>query len=301
MVELKRILCPVDVSDFSEHALCHAVKIAVWFGSTVTAFHVMPPPVHETSETAHRLALRNLDAMVERARRPGVAISVEIVESIDTAARILDRAMTLDADLLVMGSHGRKGVPRVVMGSVVEAILHKSERPILVVPSHLAPEQLDQPILFGRILCAVDFTETSIAGLAYALALAEEAAAELTLLNVLEVPPEFRTPPQPPDFSVDDIRAAAEQESVSRLRALIPDGARDYCTIPTEVVDGGAARQILRAAAAHDSNLIVLGVHNRQILDLLIYGSDSSAVIRDASCPVLIVPQRMKSALRAAS
>ena len=301
MVDLKRILCPVDVSDFSEHALCHAVKIAVWFGSKVTVFHVMPPPVHETSETARRLALRNLDAMVERARRPGVSINVEIVESIDTAARILDRAMTLDADLLVMGSHGRKGVPRVVLGSVVEAILHKSERPILVVPSHLAPEKLDQPISFGRILCAVDFTDTSIAGLAYALALAEEASAELTLLNVLEVPPELKTPPQPPDFSVDDIRAAAERESVSRLRALIPEGALDYCTISTEVIDGGAARQILRAAAAHDSNLIVLGVHNRQILDLLIFGSDSSAVIRDASCPVLIVPQRMKSALRAAS
>jgi nucleotide-binding universal stress UspA family protein len=301
MVELNRILCPVDISDFSQHALCHAVKIAVWFGSEVTVFHVMPPPVHDTIDTARHLALRNLQGMVERARRPGVSIAIELVESSEPAARILERAATMDADLIVMGSHGRKGVPRVVLGSVVETMLHRSGRPILVVPSHLAPKQLNQPISFGRILCAVDFTETSIAGLEYALALAEEANAELTLLHVIEVPPELKTPPQPPDFCVDHIRAVAERECVTRLRALVPEAAADYCSIKTEVIDGGATRQILRIAAGHDSDLIVLGVHDRKAFDLLIFGSDSNAVIRDASCPVLVVPQRLKSSLRAAS
>jgi nucleotide-binding universal stress UspA family protein len=180
-------------------------------------------------------------------------------------------------------------------------MLHRSGRPILVVPSHLAPKQLDQPISFGRILCAVDFTETSIGGLDYALALAEEANAELTLLHVIEVPPELKTPTQPPDFCVDHIRAVAERECVKRLRALVPEDAADYCSIKTEVIDGGASRQILRLAAGHDSDLIVLGVHDRKALDLLIFGSDSNAVIRDASCAVLVVPQRMKSSLRAAS
>jgi len=223
------------------------------------------------------------------------------VESQDPVSRILECADAFDADLVVTGSHGRSGVQRVLLGSVVEALLHRSSRPVLAIPSHLDPVHADD-ITFARIVCAVDFAAPSLAAMTYALSLAEEANARLTLLHVIEKPAELTHPPQPPDFNVDRIRAEAEAASLTKLRALIPEHARAYCTIDSEVLEGGVARQVLRMAADRRADLIVLGVHGRNAFDLAFFGSNSKDVIRQAHCPVLIVPAARRGAsIRAAS
>jgi nucleotide-binding universal stress UspA family protein len=184
-------------------------------------------------------------------------------------------------DLIVTGSHGRKGVQRLLLGSVVEPLLHKSLKPVLVLPAGLNLTRLDKPISFGRIVCAVDFATASLAALAYAFSIAEESDAELTLLNVIEMPPEF-------DVTAE--RAEAEADRLARLQALVPEHARDYCTVETAVLEGGVSRQVLRVAEQHHADLIVLGVHGRNALDLTVFGSNSKDVITRAHCPVLIVP-----------
>jgi nucleotide-binding universal stress UspA family protein len=158
--------------------------------------------------------------------------------------------------------------------------------------------------MFSRIVCAVDFSEPSLAALASALSLAEEADARLTLLHVIEMPPELRRPPQPSDFTfnVELVRAEAEAAVLTRLQALIPESARDYCTIETAVLEGGVSRQLLRMAADRHADLIVLGVHGRNAFDLAFFGSNSKDVIRQAHCPVLVVPaSRRRQAMKAAS
>jgi nucleotide-binding universal stress UspA family protein len=134
-----------------------------------------------------------------------------------------------------------------------------------------------------------------------ALSVAEEADATLTLLHVIEVPPELRQPAHPPNYDVDRVRAQAEAECLTRLRALIPEHAREYCTIETTVLEGDAARQILDLADQQDADLIVLGVHGRSAFDLAFFGSNSKDVIRAAHCPVLIVPVARRPALKAVS
>lgn len=85
------------------------------------------------------------------------------------------------------------------------------------------------------------------------------------------------------------------------VRALIPGSARDYCTVRTAVLEGGASRQILRLAAEQQADLIVLGVHSRNAFDLAFFGSNSKDVIRQAHSPVLVVPHSQRRALRNAS
>ncbi len=305
MIEIKRILCPIDFSEYSERALEFGVRLAAWYGAALHVVHVMPllPPstVSALSEASRQLALKNLALAVDRCWRPDVTIEQELSESSDTAGRILERADTLDADVIVAGSHGRTGFTRVLLGSVVESLLHRSRRPVLVVPSHLEASRRAKPGRFARVLCAVDFSDASLAGLAYALSIAEEADAHLTVVNVIEKPPELEHSPLEPDFDIARYHADAEAKQLTKLRALIPETATDYCTVRTEVLEGSASRQVLRLALNESSDLIVLGVHGRSALDLAIFGSNSKDVVVKAHCPVLVVPAGRRSSLRAAS
>lgn len=304
MLEVNRILCPVDFSPFSERALVVATRMAKWYGARLRVLHIMPPmESSESSELAsvtRALTTRNLIATVERSRLPGVDISTEVIDSAHPDEAILECANAFDADLIVTGSHGRTGVQRVLLGSVVESLLHKSGRPILTVPSHIDPRRLDHAGSFGLVLCTVDFGATSLAALAMAFSLAEEVDARLTLLHVIEVPPALGHP-QSQGFDVDQLRAEAEAQCLTKLRALVPEHARDYCTIETAVVEGNVASQILRVANEQAADLIVLGVHGRSAFDLAFFGSNSKEVIRQAQCPVLVVPASARASLKAAS
>ena len=305
MIEIKRILCPIDFSDYSARALEFAVRLAAWYSAVLHVVHVMPPlppsTVSALGEESRQLALKNLALSVNGCWRADVAIEQELSESSDAAGRILERAETLDVDLIVSGSHGRTGLKRVLLGSVVESLLHRSRRPVLVVPGHLATHLRARPADFSRVLCAVDFSAASLSGLAYALSIAEEADAQLTLVNVIEKPPELEHSPLEPDFDILRYHADAEAKLLTKLRALIPDTAGDYCTVRTAVLEGSASREVLRLALVQDVDLIVIGVHGRNALDLAMFGSNSKDVVVKAQCPVLVVPAGRRSSLRAAS
>lgn len=294
MIEIHRILCPIDFSIASDHALRYAMKMAHWYDARLHVLHVMPPlPPTATSpiaEARRQLTERDLAAAIARSQRPGVSVASELIESAAPAARILEFSEALDADLIVTGNHGRQGLKRMLLGSVVEPLLHQSRRPVLVIPARLAPAHLQHPVTFTRIICAVDFSTPSLAALEYAFSIAEESYANLTLLNVIELPPVLAGPTPPPDFNLYQVRAAAEAERLTQLGALVPEAARAFCTVDTTVLEGGASRQVLRLADAQNADLIVLGVHGRHALDLAIFGSNSQEVVTGAHCPLLIVP-----------
>ena len=83
--------------------------------------------------------------------------------------------------------------------------------------------------------------------------------------------------------------AAVEKNALRRLRELVPEQARTYCSVETAVVEGRAYRRLLQRAAEQGADLIVMGVHGRGAIDLLVFGSTAHHVIRAAACPVLIV------------
>jgi nucleotide-binding universal stress UspA family protein len=298
MVEIKRILCPTDFSEFSQHALEQAVALARWYGSGITALHVFMAPVTMTGVAAYEgpamldrapfSASHGADRAeeLERFVAPVAAAGVPIAREVAEGAivdEIVTHARALPADLIVMGTHGRSGFERLLLGSVAERVLRKAPCPVLTVPRKAAASTT---VAFNRILCALDFSEPSLLALTYALSLAQEADATLVVAHVVELLPEGDAR-ELELLDTPKFRARFEWSARERLTAAIPDGARNYCTIKEEIATGKAYKEILRLAAAHDVDLIVMGVHGRGAADLLPFGSTTQHIVRQAACPVL--------------
>ena len=296
MIQIANVLCPVDFSEFSRHALDHAAAIAGWYEARLTVLHVfqnrpamdLPPMVLDDRERECLVRrLREVTAPLPR----DIPLELRVREASDIHREILAQADSVRADLLVMGSHGRSGVDRLLLGSVTEKIIRRIRRPVMVVPARAPDVPPDAPVHFARILCPVDFSHGSMRALEYAINVAQEADARLTVLHVIEVPPELQTNQLSADLDVARLRAVAEAASLRRLRELIPADADGYCAIESAVREGAAYREILKEALERATDLIVMGVQGRGAIDLLIFGSNTARVVRNSDCPVLIVPE----------
>lgn len=291
MIQITRILCPVDLSEISRRALEHATVLARWYDARLTVLYVVPSPAAEVVPAfvnGRERAMIDLQCFAGQVPA-GVPVDVCVREATDIHREILEQAESTHADLLVVGSHGRSGFERLLLGSVTEKLMHKAPCPIMVVPPGESDRPSGEPVQFRRILCPVDFSDASLRALEYATTLAEEADARLTALHVIEMPPELRENPLSEGFDVDRIHAAEEAAALRRLRELIPEEAQTYCTVETAVREGAAYREILKVAAVQSVDLIVMGVQGRGALDLVIFGSNTARVARAATCPVLIV------------
>jgi len=139
---------------------------------------------------------------------------------------------------------------------------------------------------FRRVLCGIDFSAPSTTALQYAFSLAKESNATLTLLHVIEYPPEgdaLNTLP----FDMAGYRAAVRLDATERMVTLITQDVRAWCEPETKLVYGKPYEQILATAADARTDLIVLGVHGRNAMDMMLFGSTTNQVIRRATCPVL--------------
>jgi len=294
MIRIAHVLCPVDFSEISQHALDHAAAIARWYEARLTLLYVfanlptmdLPPLVLEDADRERLLSeLRRMAAAVPR----DVPVEFSIQEARFVHEEILAQLGTTHADLLVLATHGRSGFQRLFLGSVTEKVIRKTTCPTLVVPPRAPDVPAGSPIQFRRLLCAVDFSENSLDALAHAINMAEEANAQLTVLHVVEFPPMLNVEPTMPAVDLSRLREAAVSDGRRKLEELIPEEARTYCTVDTAVVEGRAYREILRQATERQSDLIVMGVHGRGAVDLLVFGSTTHHVIRASACPVLLV------------
>ena len=301
MIDIRRILCPLDFSDTSRHALAHAVAVAKWYGSQIVGLHVVhvpivpPPPIFTVAAFAdeapppgspdYRSRKQDLWAWLEPAREAGITTDVLLDEG-SPAARIVERAKSETADLIVMGTHGSGGFERFMLGSVAEKVLRKATTPVMTVPP---ASTTSAKVPYTRLLCPIDFSEPSLAALRFAFSLAEESDAKLTILHIFEWPPDEGLLVE--RFDVPQFRRALEEEARTRLEALVTDDVRVWCKPTTTIAYGKPYRQILEAAEREATDLIVMGVRGRNPLDLLLFGSTTNHVVRRAACPVLTLRQ----------
>jgi nucleotide-binding universal stress UspA family protein len=299
MIEIRRILCPIDFSDFSRRALDHAMAIGRWYGSTVTALHVFTPvpvpafgpgpagfePIVLTEVDREQL-LADTKEFVATESAPGIVTDVVLREG-NTATEILTQATAMKADLIVIGTHGRSGFERLVLGSIAEKVLRKAACPVLTVPRRLPDAVPAGPVLFKRIVCAVDFSDCSMQALKYALSLAQEAGGCLTVLHVLA--PELVDPLGVGEehVSLAALLVQREQQTRQLLDKAVPQNAVKSGKVESILVHGKAWREILNVASDRQTDLIVLGVQGRGAADLLFFGSTAHHVVRQALCPVL--------------
>lgn len=292
---LDRILCPTDFSDFSAAALSYASALAASYGSALRLLHVLSPfPVvapyvnmpgdGRLYETQHALGAEALAAEARRVGRPGVVVDTELREG-SAVREILDAADTWGAGLIMLGTHGRGGFERLVLGSTTEKILRKAACPVMTVP-HDAVLRAAGAIRFSHVLCPHDGSAASSRGVAYAASLAERTGARLTLVSVVEALPyggDFTGP------AFGAFHAAREQHAQAALDTALPADVRGRCRVSDRVVYGNPAQQILEVAAQEAPDLIVMGVQGRGALDLAMFGSTTNHVVRHATQPVLTV------------
>jgi nucleotide-binding universal stress UspA family protein len=229
---------------------------------------------------------RQLHDFTDEVDSEGMMLRASLKEQ-EPVAAIIDTAMTWPADLIVMGTHGRSGFERLLLGSVAEKVLRKAPCPVLTVPRRVITP--NQSLTFGRILCAVDFSAASLRALEYAASLAAVGGPGVRALNVLELFAEGGGLRDELVLDTPDFRADLIRHAQARLHDAISDQMRALCPMDESVTMGKAWREILRVAADDNADLIVLGVQGRTTADLLLFGSTTQHVVRLAECPVLTI------------
>jgi nucleotide-binding universal stress UspA family protein len=297
MFDIHRILCPIDFSETSHDALEHALAIARWYESEIIALHVSQTAVVTTTTVlTMRTGLPSLSEPEDRGRaeeqlrawieprRPDVPTRTIVAEGA-VAATILDTAKSAGADLIVMGTHGLTGFERFILGSVTEKVLRKATCPVLTVP----PTSYSTVKLpYTRVLCPVDFSDSSNAALRLAFSLAKESDAAVTILHVVDTADSELLMQR---FDSSQYQQAVGEKVSRQLEALVPDEVRLWCRPSVQVAFGKPYREILRVAASEPADLIVIGVRGRNPLDLAVFGSTTNQIVRRATSPVLTLAQ----------
>lgn len=295
MVHIEKILCPIDFSDFSRDALDHAVALAGWYEAGLIVMHVVPIPTVplpiagvpidapafpvNTAETTTHVQEWAHDSIGSS----NIPMDV-FVTSGSAAIEIARHAELSGADLLVLGTHGRTGFQRLLLGSVTEKVLRTTSVPVMTIPP---PVKKPESIRFRTILCAVDFSDESMRALEYALSLAKEADARIILLHVVEglLNPSYANELR--NVSVLKYYEQIEEDARTQLAEAVPEDARTWARPVERVTRGRAYRQILQTADEEGVELIVMGVRGRGAMDRFVFGSTTDHVIRRAVCPVL--------------
>lgn len=298
MVTFSNILYPTDLSPAAAPALAYAATIARWYDARLTMLHVVPtfdaitvpPDAIGAPETVVQpptrdVVLAELTSSVPASLADGLSLSFDVVAG-DASTEILDRAISDRANLIVMGTHGRRGFDRLIHGSVTERVLHRAPCPVLTIPPH-APKAPDAPI-FRRILCPVDFSPSSQQAFGFALDLANQAGGAITLLHVMEWLVDMVPPVEEPGLDAE-FRNTLTADAERRLRELSESEEHPWCEITSKIATGRSHRAILAAAEEDDADLIVMGAQGRGGLGLSLFGSTTHQVIRHASSPVLVV------------
>ena len=288
MVRFKKILCPVDFFKASTNAFAYTLTLAENYDAKVHALHVVAPVIPATYgapfsmedlttdlEKEARRLLQNLQAKADKQHVP---MSTEVRLG-DIDREILRAIEKQKADLVVMGTHGRRGFERLVMGSVTERMMRHCPVPLLIVGEKkggAAPR-------IRRILLTTDFSEGTADAVAYALSLAQERQAKVTFLHVLH------------DIAGDT--AGKYRDSLLhgievQLQRLIPEEALDWCDVETRMEEGLPSKVIPNFVKSGAFDLLVMNIHGKGFLDRALLGSTAERTLRAAAgiCPVLLIP-----------
>jgi nucleotide-binding universal stress UspA family protein len=297
VVEFKRILCPVDLSELSVRTLAYAGAIASWYDAQLTALHVVPSftpmDVRTGFEPVSMVYPISRDEVLEHLRQTVAAAGLVegtvalTAEAGEAAPTVVDQAVAMRADLLVMGTHGRSGFDRFFLGSVTEKVLRKAPCAVLTVPPH-APATPPSEVALQTILCPIDFSSAALEAFGFALDLARRSDASVVLVQAIEFLAE-EEPREDAHFNVPEFRSYLLEDARQRLESLVSGEPQLNRGVRTVVVVGRAHHGILHVAADEGADLIVMGAQGRGGAALALFGSTTQQVVRGATCPVLTV------------
>ena len=301
----ERILCATDFSPFSGQALRHALALARRFEARLKLVYVIPhvypgaesmygaAPWLMTPEVRTR-AEEDLKAFALPLREARWNHELEVREG-DPWREVADAAVEMQADLVVMGTHGRSGFDRYLLGSVAEKLVRRLPCSVLTV-SHEEGHTWSAPGLLKKLLCATDFSPAAEEAGRTAAAIAAHENARLPLVHVVEDAVEFGDPTYLSVGDVGPARQEVERAAEGRLSAAA-EVLSATADVETRLAFGRPHREIVRMAAEEAFDLIVIGAQGHGFLEHMLAGSTAPPVIRGATCPVLTVrPKKARAA-----
>lgn len=296
MLHVNDILLARDFSHVSDQAMRYALDAAQRLGATLHLLYAdvlhedpfadAPPEPGKTPEERIREKLR-LDAeetpLTES--HPDLSLRVGVRREVAAAPAILGYAADADVDLIVMGTHGRRGVRRLLLGSVAEEVVRRADRPVLTVrqDGEMGPPAIE------HILVPIDFSDYSKDALRHATALARLYDARLDLLHVVEenLHPAFYVGGV---RSIYDVQPDIDEKARERMMEFYDEvGGADAPPAKAHVRTGRAARKITQFAEQKDSDLVVMSTHGLTGLKHFMMGSVAEKVVRHLTVPVVTV------------
>lgn len=295
---IRAILCPVDLSPVSGPVLRAALALAQRESARVTVVHVLEPLLAQASAMTYdtpvleTMVAEELETLVLRtAEAAGVPFDTitRRVRLAEPDTGIVEAADEIDADLIVMGTHGFSGLRKLFFGSTASRVIARATRPVLALPPHAidttASAGSGTPFAIARVIAAVDFSESSMVALQQAIALARRWHLPLTLLHIVE--------PAPGLARWNELLDEHQSRRIERARHQLDLIARDIADVPVTVasVSGTAEEGIAVVADRQPGSIVVLGLRRGEGgRDAFRLGSTAYRLLCVTTQPVLMVP-----------
>ncbi|MFP8953700.1 ferredoxin Fer [Natrialbaceae archaeon A-arb3/5] len=268
------ILVPTDGSSVAENAGTYAIRLAERFDATLHVVSVLERGLVGSDDEDE--GERAVNELADQARDRDLEVTTEVREQDDDVhEELLASADEHDADLIVMGTTGRSGIGRFLLGSVAEQTLQESSVPVATVHEETSLEDT-----FDRVLVPTDGSHSAVTALEHAVDLAVETGARLHVVYVSDDGAVDGT--ETVDLSSDEeVGLDPVDDALEQLRESPLE------TVDISVPDGRVDQQILAVAATHDADCIVMGTHGETGLRRYLLGSTTERVVRFAGVPVI--------------
>lgn len=306
MLKIKKILFPTDFSKCAGYALNQVLLYARSYKAELHILHTivfqkddpfiaaaLNTDAERTREKFTLIGTDKINHMIEAFPTSGIKIKKITLLGTAVAPSIVVYSKENEIDLIIMGTHGRRGLSHLLLGSVAEEVIRTSKLPVLTIRQIEENKQAKQ---IKNILVPIDFSIHSQRALVYAKEIASFYKARLQLLHIIEL--NFH--PSPAFYmanrqSLFDLAPDVWDDSKKELSRLVRSSHGPNVEADLFIVEGYAQRDILAFAESHHSDMVVLSSHGLTGLDRFMLGSVAEKVIRRAPCPVFIVKSFGKS------
>jgi nucleotide-binding universal stress UspA family protein len=285
-VSISKIMVTTDFSEISDRALDYALALARRYDARIYLAHVITPDPFQfaepqlaqaTYEKVRQAAEQGITDILISGKLRGVPHEV-LLEEGNVWPSLDSLIVRNDIDLLVVGTHGRGKVQKLLIGSVAEEIFRKADCAVLTVGPAVKNPNVKEAEL-NHILFATDFGPGAEKAAAYAFSLAQEHNATLTLLHVIESAAAY----------TEESVARQREINVVRMKQLMPAGTENWCKPDFRATFGAAVEEILIAACESKADLIVMGAKARKSLAGHAPLTIAYNVVTKSTCPVLTV------------
>ena len=282
---LEKIVVATDFTPESEKALAYASALARQYASRLTLAHVIDTSVTAESEAAvvdssldgmRHFSGKNMELALDNLGIEGVTAQGKTLESHKPAEAIVELAHDVDADLLVVGTHPRHGISKLVLGSCSEGIARTATCPVMTIGPNASPKPLD--MAFRSIVFATDLQHDAAEKAAVALSFARDSIANIHICHVIE---------DHTESFADAFRQYSQVESA--LSKLLPDASCIWCSPKPSVLFGDVDKEILKVASDTEADLIVLGARRGVSWLNRFWDGVVEQIVSQAKCPVLTI------------